>query len=220
METIELIKSRHSVRQYLLKEIEEEKRTILDQMIEKCNAESGLHIQAVYGEEKCMNAFSSKFMRFKNCSNYLVMAGPAADGELEHKVGYYGEKLVLKLKEIGLESCWVGGTHGKLQIELPVGDKFVILIAMGYGENEGKQHKSKPMEKLCNIGDSSPEWFKLGMEAAILAPTAVNMQKFYFKYDDDKVTLKYPVGPFTAVDAGIVKYHFEAVSGHFVEFEK
>lgn len=219
MEVMDLIKSRHSVRQYIAREIEEEKKTILDSLIGECNAESGLHIQAAYGEEKCMKAFTSKIMRFKNCTNYLVIAGPKADPELFKKAGYYGEKLVLKIKEIGLESCWVGGTHGKINADVAEDDKFVILIAFGYGENEGKQHKSKPVEKLCNMTENSPEWFKKGIEAAILAPTAVNMQKFYFELKDDKVFLSYPDGAFTAVDAGIVKYHFEAVTDHKVEFK-
>lgn len=219
MEILDIIKARHSVRQYVAKEIEDEKKAVLELLIKECNAESGLNIQAVYGEEKCMQAFMSKLMRFKNSSNYLVIAGPADDSDLYRKAGYYGEKLVLKIKEIGLESCWVGGTHGKIEAEVLAGNKVVIMIAFGYGENEGKQHKSKPMEKLCNMGENAPDWFKLGMEAAILAPTAVNMQKFYFELAGEKVYLSYPAGTFTAVDAGIVQYHFEAVSNHKVEYK-
>lgn len=219
MEMMEIIKSRHSVRQYLAKEIEDDKRKILSALVDECNSESGLHIQIVYGESKCMNSFVSKILRFKNCTNYIVIAGPQSDSELFRKAGYYGEKIVLKAKEIGLETCWVGATHGKVDAEIIDGEKYVIMIALGYGANQGFQHKSKPLTKISNITEDSPDWFKKGMEAAVLAPTAVNMQKFYFELNGEKVFLSYPDGTFTAVDAGIVKYHFEVVSGHKVEYK-
>jgi hypothetical protein len=51
------------------------------------------------------------------------------------------------------------------------------------------------------------------MEAALLAPTAMNQQKFYFELQpngDVKVTCG--KGFYTKLDIGIVKYHFEIVS--------
>ena len=50
--------------------------------------------------------------------------------------------------------------------------------------------------------------------AAILAPTAMNQQKFKFKRDGEKVTLSVAgLSVYTKIDRGIVKYHFEVVSG-------
>ncbi len=58
---------------------------------------------------------------------------------------------------------------------------------------------------------------KKGMEAVSLAPTAVNQQKFYFELKNGIVTAKNLGGFYSRIDLGIVKYHFEAVTGHEVK---
>ena len=61
-----------------------------------------------------------------------------------------------------------------------------------------------------------PGWFRDGVEAALLAPTAVNQQKFRFiLHDGNKVEAKtlFSVVGYTAIDLGIVKYHFELAAG-------
>ena len=59
-----------------------------------------------------------------------------------------------------------------------------------------------------------PDWFRKGMEAAQLAPTAVNQQKFLFTLSDgNTVTAKAIGGFYDKVDLGIVKYHFEIGAG-------
>ena len=61
-----------------------------------------------------------------------------------------------------------------------------------------------------------PAWFKTGLEAALLAPTAVNQQKFKFILKDNrKVATKTFFSPwgYIQIDLGIVKYHFEIGAG-------
>ena len=48
MDIMEIIESRHSVRQYLDKAIEAEKREVLNKMVQDINAEAGLNIQIFY----------------------------------------------------------------------------------------------------------------------------------------------------------------------------
>ena len=45
--------------------------------------------------------------------NYLVMAAPKGR-ELEEKVGYYGEKIVILAQSLGLNTCWAGLTYKKV----------------------------------------------------------------------------------------------------------
>ncbi len=48
------------------------------------------------------------------------------------------------------------------------------------------------------------------MKAAMLAPTAINQQKFYFELlPDNCVRAICKSGPYAKMDLGIVKYHFE-----------
>ncbi len=73
------------------------------------------------------------------------------------------------------------------------------------------------MEALCDLRPDTPEWFKNGMEAAMLAPTAVNQQKFYFTEKDGEVHCRAKLGFYNKVDLGIVKLHFEIGSGKKVK---
>lgn len=213
MDIMELIKQRHSVRQYTNKKIEAEKREVLDQLISKVNEESGLHIQVFYDEPDCFDSKMAHYGNFKNAGNYIAIVGNKKD---EEKAGYYGEQLVLKCQELGIHSCWVALTRGKTKAQIAKGEKLLIVISIGYGENSGVPHKSKPVEALCKT-DEDQEWFLRGMEAVCLAPTAMNQQKFLFELKAGKVTAKPLMGFYTKIDLGIAKYHFEVASGHKVD---
>ena len=213
MDILEIIRSRHSVRQYKEQAIELSKRAELDSCIREINAESGLNIQVFYDEPKCFDSFLAHYGKFSHVNNYIAIVGR---GEDQEKAGYYGEKLVLKCQELGLNTCWVAMTHGKAQVQKKRGEKLLIILSLGYGETQGVAHKSKDMETLCRA-DQETDWFKKGMEAVCLAPTAMNQQKFFFELKDGNVTARSLGGFYAKIDLGIAKYHFEAVTGHKVK---
>lgn len=212
MGILEIMKDRHSVRQYKNRAIEEARRAELNAYIEAVNKESNLSIQIFYDEPKCFDSFMAHYGKFVNVTNYIAIVGNKNDQE---KAGYYGEKIVLKCQEMGLNTCWVAMTHGKSQAKVEKGQKQLILISLGYGETQGVAHKSKPLDVLGHA-DKDTEWFKVGMEAASLAPTAMNQQKFLFELKNDVVTAKSLGGFYSGIDLGIAKYHFEAATGHEV----
>ena len=212
MKMLELMESRHSVRQYFDRPVRKEKRDIIQNLIDESNKESGLSIQVFYDEPKCFNTLIAHYGKFKNVQNYIAIVGKKEDQE---KAGYYGEKIVLKCQELGLNTCWVALTHGKTKAVIKKGEKLLIVITLGYGDNTGVPHKSKPMDKLCKA-DQDVDWFELGMKAVSLAPTAVNQQKFFFELKDGVVTVKNLGGFYSNIDLGIAKYHFEVVTGHKV----
>ncbi len=212
----DLMKERHSVRQFKDEPISEEHREKLGEIIAKCNEESGLNIQVIYDDPACFNTFLAHYGKFKNAVNYLALVGNKNDEKLDELCGYYGERIVLEAQGMGLNTCWVGGTYskGKCKVDKEKGEKIVCVIALGYGETNGTKHKSKPVRKLCNVAEEDmPTWFKNGMVAAMLAPTALNQQKFYVTLNDDEVFITPNKGVFTKVDLGIVKYHFETETG-------
>lgn len=215
MEILEVMKSRHSVRQYTDKKIENDKRSILNELARECNSESGMNIQIIYDEPQCFDSFMAHYGKFSGCKNYIAVVGKKSK-DLDEKAGYYGEKLVLKAQELGLNTCWVAMTHGKSAAKIKKGEKLAIIISLGYGENQGVEHKSKPLSDLSSQTDGIPTWFAEGMEAVMLAPTAMNQQKFKFILNGDQVKAIATGGFYSRIDLGIVKYHFEAVSGHKV----
>ena len=105
MDTIDLMRRRHSVRQYLNKPIEKEKRDVLNNTANFINQKTGLSIKICYDEPNAFKSFLSTYGKFKNVNNYIVLAG---DKKSEELLGYYGEVLVLTAQEMGLNTCWVG----------------------------------------------------------------------------------------------------------------
>ena len=214
MDLKEAILSRHSVRSYLDKPIDPETVEKLQAIIDECNEESGLHIQLVLNERKAFDSFMAHYGNFKGVSNYLALIGKKGP-DLEETCGYYGEKIVLEAQRLGLNTCWVALTYKKVPSAFVVdkGEKLSVVIALGYGETQGKQHRSKPINEVSNCDETSPEWFRNGVECALLAPTAVNQQKFFFTLEGDKVSTKVGRAFYTKMDLGIAKYHFEIGSG-------
>ena len=92
-------------------------------------------------------------------------------------------------------------------------EKLVMVIAVGYGDNPGVPHRSKGYENVTRGAANAPQWFKSGVEAALLAPTALNQQKFSFELVGERVRAKAKLAPCHNTDLGIVKYHFELGSG-------
>ena len=222
----EAIEARHSVRAYKYQPLSEEIVKVLEDEILKLNHEGQLHIQLICNEPKAFQGTLAKYGKFRNANNYLVMAGRKAD-DLDECIGYYGERLVLLAQTIGLNTCWVGLSYKKIPdtYVLEEGEVIKAYIAIGYGETQGSGHKIKTVEQVSNASDITPSWFKKGVEAALLAPTAVNQQKFSFEYmgmsnNHHQVRAKKGLSMigYTQMDLGIAKYHFEVGAGK-VNFE-
>lgn len=222
MDIKEAIKERHSVRQFKDLPVKSEDKEKLEALIKDCNAESGLNIQLIVDDPECFDTFLAHYGKFKNAKNYIAMVGSKSLEKLDEKCGYYGQKIVLEAQALGLNTCWVAGTYGKgkCKANKKAGEKIVCVIALGYGENQGVAHKSKPLSKLCTVPEAdlpdAPAWFRDGLEAAILAPTALNQQKFLVSLEGDEALITTKGGMMTRLDLGIVKYNFEAASGHKV----
>lgn len=217
----EAIPSRHSVRRYINKAIEENLISILQAKVNEVNQKGNLHIQLVTNEPK---AFKGKMAYgvFTGVSNYFVMVGKKAD-DLSERIGYYGEQLVLTAETLGLSTCWVGLTYNNIKQAYEKGDdeKLCCMIALGYGDDPGRNVKRKTARQVSNASDITPKWFHDGVAAALLAPTAVNQQKFYFRYmgqDENgihrvKAERGFSLIGYTKMDLGIARYHFEVGAG-------
>ena len=222
MTLLEAIEARHSVRKYKDEPVPEDILATLRNRIWEINQEAGLHIQLVTGEPKAFRGLIC-YGTFSGVTNYLVMAGKKGD-DLDEKVGYYGEQLVLLAQTLGLNTCWAGVSYSKIPgtYVLEDDEKIALYIALGYGQTQGKAHKVKPAKEISNASDLTPKWFNRGVEAALLAPTAVNQQKFYIEFLGfrdysrvPKVTARplFSMVGYSKIDLGIVKYHFELGAG-------
>ena len=222
----EAIEARHSVRAFKKQTLTDDIVKMLEEKITELNIKGQLHMQLVLNEPKAFQGTLAKYGKFRNANNYIVIAGKKAE-DLDERVGYYGELLVLLAQTLGLNTCWVGLSYSKEPgtYVLDEGEKIACYIAIGYGETQGVGHKIKTVEQVSNASDITPSWFKKGVEAALLAPTAVNQQKFSFEHVGVKnnchlIRAKkgFSMIGYTKMDLGIAKYHFEIGAGE-VNFE-
>lgn len=221
MNLLEAIQARHSVRAYKEQPLAEDVVKVLEERIAELNRVGRLHMQLIQNEPKAFQGTLAKYGKFRGVENYIVMAGKKAD-DLDDRIGYYGEDIVLLAQTLGLNTCWVGLSYKKIPdtYVLEEGETIKAYITIGYGETQGVTHKIKTAEQVSNVSDNTPEWFRKGVEAALLAPTAVNQQKFSFEYagiEDNrhKVMAKkgFSLIGYTHMDLGIAKYHFEVAAG-------
>ena len=216
---INAMHDRHSVRAYTDKPIEAEKVAALRAAVDECNRESGMNIQLVVEKPEAFDSRLAHYGKFSGVRNFIALVGKRGS-DLAVKSGYYGEKLVLEAQCLGLNTCWVALTYNKRKsrniVQIGQGEKLMCVISIGYGETPGVAHKCKLSSEVSVVrgSDYVPVWFSRGVDAALLAPTALNQQKFKFiLHGLDTVEARAKIGFYSKVDLGIVKYHFEIGAG-------
>ncbi|MFR3923383.1 MAG: nitroreductase family protein [Dysosmobacter welbionis] len=127
--------------------------------------------------------------------NYIALIGKKSPN-LEEACGYYGEKIVLRAQQLGLNTCWVAMTYSKVKtaFQIAPGEKLCLVIAVGHGTTQGAGHPVKQPEEVSKADSPVPDWFQRGVRAALLAPTAMNQQKFTFTLQGGSVAAKAGTG--------------------------
>ena len=214
MELWKAMEQRHAVRAYRDEPLEPHVVEALRSCIDECNREGGLHIQLVLDEPKAFDSTMARYGKFSGVRNYVALIGKKGP-RLEEFCGYYGEKIVLEAQQLGLNSCWVAMSYKKIPEAYCVdaGEKLTVVIALGYGENAGVPHKSRAPEAVSRVHGEPPAWFARGVRAALLAPTAMNQQKFCFELEGNRVSARAGFGFYSEIDLGIAKYHFKIGAG-------
>lgn len=207
MDMKQAMSERHMVRKYTDKPIPTEVAQKIGGRLNDINREYRTDIKLIRGDSTAFNA-AIKLVLAKGVRNYFILAGKTAP-DLRERLGMAGADLTLFCQTLGLNTWWVGGTysHAKMAQKAP-DDEVIGIIAVGYGATQGKPHKSKSAQEVATYEGSEPEWFKNGVKAALLAPTALNKQAFTIKGVGDEVSITYEPGTFSGEDLGLVKYHF------------
>ncbi len=211
MTEVEAIRQRHSVRSYLDKKIEPETARLLCQMISECNEKGHLHLQFLPEAGGTFHRLLPRAAGLASAPSVIACAGPA-DASLEERIGYFGEKVVLYAQQLALNTCWCGTFSARnTPVTLAPGEKMPIVIAVGYGADQGRPRRSKTMAQVAGSDGYPPPWFRDGVALALLAPTAINQQKFHFRLcSDGSVLSECGPGPFSRIDLGIARCHFDA----------
>ncbi|RBP97964.1 nitroreductase [Bifidobacterium aemilianum] len=235
MDLGQAVAARHSVRMYTDEPVAPEILQALDQEIASCKARSGLHLQMASGLDDAFAGHKTHYGRFKGVHNAIALIGPGAipadlhdrkadqfpldnpaERDLQEAVGYWGEQLSLTLVRLGLDNSWAvldDADQGWWQLDEQ--EHLIWILAFGHGARAGAKHHSKPMDNLTQLPegmslDEAPDWFRAGMEAAMLAPTSLGQQPFLFTLTESgKVRAQATTGLFAHVGLGCAKRNFE-----------
>jgi Putative TM nitroreductase len=178
--------------------------------------------------EAVFKGIIGSYGKVAGASSALVFLGtPAEDGTAQH-VGYTGEAIVLEATALGLETCWIGGSldrklAAKLARPMP-GERVFAISPLGHAAAAapaserllygwGKPKKRRAVEEIAPGCGSWPTWASAGVEAARIAPSAMNRQPWRFRMEDGTVIVSC-AGTNTPVvglslDCGIAMLHFE-----------
>lgn len=211
MAVMDTIRARHSVREFDGRAPEGAALEALKAAIGECSRESGLNIQLVTDNPEAFQVVARFGLIHGAVANVAFVTGKGeADDEA---IGFWGQKIVLAAQEAGLNTCWVAmSSRRKNKAVRTAGEKVRLVVAVGYGTTQGVARKTKPAAELATIECAeTPVWFETAMEAAQLAPTAMNNQNFHvtLRADGKTVAIEAPKGGWNMVDLGIVKRNFQ-----------
>lgn len=231
MNHLEAIIERVSRRTYLGKPIDEQSELTLNDLISIYNINSGMTSFLLKDGSDAFNSFLKSYGMFKNVKSLIVLKGSTNDPDLKEKTGYYGQRLILQATQLGLGTCWVGGTYKKDNELLQIAEHEEVYCVITIGEvPDTITAKEKAMSKLMHLKakdpeefytstvdyDDLPDYFVMGYKAISKAPTARNTQKVMVDYDDGVTTIHVPDNyTFDLVDLGIAKANFEIATGGY-----
>ena len=213
----EAIRERHTVKIYKKTPIPAEVCKQLRERIKAINEGLDIFLSLVTNDSSALNP-AIKIVSTKNINNYIVLSGKN-EHDLEEKLGYGGADIMLFAQTLGLNSWWISGAasfnkgNAREKGGIPGSNLIKGIIVIGYGENNGTPHRSKSTIDVSDYAGNPPFWFVRGVGTALLAPTGMNRQGFKIEGHDDKVTITTDKGPFSDLERGIIKYHFEIGAG-------
>lgn len=219
----EAIEKRISHRCFSKEPVSESGVQQIEKWIAEANEESGLDIEYLADGSEAFNGIKKSYGMFSNVRSMLLMKGRSDDENLDVKIGYYGEDLVLKMTQLNLGTCWVGGTYDNTQFTVSNGERLACVIVFGNTQKSFKdaliraaiRSKNRKSIEERTIADAKlPEEVVSGMKAVRLAPSAINRQAPVLHYEQGEVSMSVDASvKFNLVDLGIAMRHFEIGAG-------
>ncbi len=163
----------------------------------------------------------------------IAFIGDGKNYNIQEKIGFMGEGVILEATSLGSNTCWVGALFNPEKAEkikaLRDDEHIVAITPIGYAtENKViserlmsgiiKSPKRKSLEEIV-IGnhDNFTDWQKQAAEAARLAPSTVNRQPWRFEISDNKFIIHDSMnakkfGVYSRLDCGIAMLHLDVVA--------
>ena len=234
MSVIEAIRKRESVRTYTDERLTQEQVNKIERFIRETKAPFGVEARIEFTQtetgEKPVKLGTYGYI--SGASDYIMLIykeSPLA----EVGSAYLFEQVVLFCTNMGLGTCWLGGSFSrgdfKKQVNLQLGEKLRIVSPVGYSSGKrrfldflikpNKQIKKprKPFNKIFYNKDFSTPLeenmagiYHQPLEMVRLGPSANNKQSWRVVKDGETLHFyKTSSFGFSAIDIGIALCHFE-----------
>ncbi len=241
----DIIEKRKSVRSYLDNPVGIHEKNVLQQLLDimSCEQYRFKMIDLEFEEKAKIGTYGM----IKGARAFLVgimKRTSMVDAKVSLDFGADFEKIVLKATELGLGTCWLGGTFNskdvEKQVELNMNEQIVILSPIGYSADATLREK---LTRLIARADDRKPWAELFfmesfdtplskeaagqygevLEMVRLAPSAKNIQPWRIvKRRDQYDFYAYQVVKKNAAyklnltynDLGIAKTHFELMAAY------
>lgn len=224
---LNLIDKRVSRREFKNIDLTEELKQKITCLVTQMNENGGLESKVVFNDD---GGDFPTYGRFINPRNYIKMLCDENLEDYNFKIGYHGQKLVLKLVEMGLGTCWVGISFSRAKARIPAGKRLRAVIMFGFVEDKMSDFEkyimsstsviSRDIKCFYHKNETVPEIFLEGIKAVSRAPSAMNRQPVNFIFNEEKA-LAYVEKPdsLQGIDLGIAVRHFEIGSSGKIPIE-
>lgn len=228
MTIIEAIKQRHSVRSYLPGSLTGSQQSELTEYASAAASPFGGHVTIRLRHYDLSGGFRpSTYGMIKGATDFFII-GIADDDMSALSAGFRFEQVVLRACQLGLGTCWIGGTFKGSDFDRdeswPDGERLRIVCPVG---KAGKQRliervahaaigssRRKPFDRLFYDGDfdrplSPDSRYGQSLEMLRLAPSSTNSQPWRAVVCDNTVHFYYrSASSYALIDCGIALCHF------------
>ena len=175
--------------------------------------------------------------KVKGAPAFVAFIGNMDSPNVYEQVGYTGEGIILEAGALNLATCWVAGFFRRKVVasltNIGENERVLSVTPIGYASEYlsleeklmtgfGLAHKRRALSGLVTSHNESewPQWIKPALEAARLAPSAINRQPWRFDVTDNSITVsvntsRREYGLPKRLCCGIVMLHIEVAALHY-----
>lgn len=201
--------------------------------------EAGAHFQIITDNEDPFSGFDKGYGIFKNPRNYLACVMDTSFPDALERAGYFAEEFVVKATELGLGTCFIGGTYNasKADIQLRPDWKLLFIVVFGYPYS-----KERPLARLmkgvvhmrkrensyyyesgeASFNEMASKYHMLptAIEALRCAPSSLNRQpaKIRVSGSGGLEIFADASNPKNLIDLGIAKFNVSYATGSDIEW--
>jgi hypothetical protein len=218
---------RHSQRKYSGEIPEKNKADRLETVCNNFQPFSGARAVLVRDpSDDVFRGVIGSYLKVTGAPYYVAFIGSMKERTVQEVTGYLGEGIILEATALGFNTCWVGGFFRRdavaRQTNLQENERVLAISPIGYSRDKtdrvrvsAKKHQRKDLTRLVKSSYVEKNtWSKAAVEAARLAPSAVNRQPWRFEIEENAITIKtdsakLEFGVSRRLDCGIAMIHIE-----------